>query len=395
MKNKTALLKVSNITKSFPIPSSFFSAKKQTFQALDDISFELFEGECLGLVGESGCGKSTLAKVLVHLEEATSGKIVFKETDITHIEKNKLKSVRAEIQMIFQDPFSSLNPRQSIAKTIQEGLDIHAIGTKAWRKEHVRNLLQKVGLESDLVSKFPHQFSGGQRQRIAIARAIATSPKLIICDECVSALDVSIQAQILALLKDLQIENNLSYLFISHNIAVVQYMCDRILVMSAGRILEILPSANLQENAKHPYTKELLKAVLSPEFKQENDTLKKESVDKELRNTNGIIDTGEMLASNETITTGKTTNIASVKDKEIALNISGETAGSLKENAGLQEKKTENEKKEQAYTMTNSFACPFYPRCPQALAICETHVPDGKNFQLGHGMQTVFCHLYD
>ena len=229
---------------------------------MDSVSFNVERGKTLGLVGESGCGKSTLAKCIMGLESLTSGEIIFRNKSIRTWDE---KDLRRHMQMVFQDPYSSLNPRQKISSIIREGLDIHSIGTRTERNEKVNNLLGLVGLRPEHGSRYPHEFSGGQRQRVAVARVLALDPQLIVCDEPVSALDVSVQAQILGMLKDLQSRFNLTYIFISHDLSVVSHICDQVAVMYLGRIMELSPSDTLFASPKNPYTKALLSAVLSPD----------------------------------------------------------------------------------------------------------------------------------
>jgi peptide/nickel transport system ATP-binding protein len=237
--------------------------------AVDNVSFELFRGECLGLVGESGCGKTTTSKIVMRAISADSGQVSYNDhgkiIDVLALSERELQKYRRRVQYIFQDPFGSLNPRMTVFDIISEPLVIHNVGDQAERFERVRELMTLVGLDIRYLRRYPHSFSGGQRQRIGIARALALQPDLLICDEPVSALDVSIQAQILNLLKDLQSELNLTYLFISHNLAVVDYICDRIAVMCAGRLVELARREHLFRNPVHPYTKALLSAVPNPD----------------------------------------------------------------------------------------------------------------------------------
>ncbi len=230
--------------------------------AVTDVSFTLDKGETLGLVGESGCGKSTLAKCVMGLETMTSGDILFQGASIRDWDHKKL---RRSMQMVFQDPYSSLNPRQRVGDIIKEMYDIHGIGTRAERKDKVRALLERVGLRPDQFERYPHEFSGGQRQRVAVARALALDPDLVVCDEPVSALDVSVRAQVLNLLRSLQQQFELTYIFISHDLSVVSHISDRVAVMYLGRIVELAPSEALFEKPLHPYTKALLSAILPPD----------------------------------------------------------------------------------------------------------------------------------
>ncbi|SEE01217.1 peptide/nickel transport system ATP-binding protein [Tenacibaculum sp. MAR_2010_89] len=259
--NQTPLLEIIDLKKEFITNGSWFS-KKNKVVAVNSVSFKIYEGETLGLVGESGCGKTTLGRTILQLEKITSGQIIYKGDDITKLSKNNLKSIRKEIQIIFQDPFSSLNPRITVGKAIIEPMIVHNILTSnKERKEYVLNLLKKVGLEADHFYRYPHEFSGGQRQRIGIARTIALQPKLIICDESVSALDVSVQAQVLNLLNQLKSEFNFTYIFISHDLSIVKYMADQLVVMNKGLIEEINDADIIYNNPKTTYTKTLIEAI--------------------------------------------------------------------------------------------------------------------------------------
>jgi peptide/nickel transport system ATP-binding protein len=254
------LLEIVNLKKYFESRKGF--SKNDTIKAVDDVSFKLYEGETLGLVGESGCGKTTLGRSILHLEEITSGKIFYKGKDITVLSKPELVNLRKEIQIIFQDPFSSLNPRISIGNAIIEPMTVHKIlPSYTDRKLYVLDLLKKVGLEEDHFNRYPHEFSGGQRQRIGIARAIALNPKIIICDESVSALDVSVQAQVLNLLNELKKVFNFSYIFISHDLSVVKFMSDQLIVMNQGKIEEINDSDEIYSAPKSSYTKNLIASI--------------------------------------------------------------------------------------------------------------------------------------
>ncbi|MGQ3677594.1 ABC transporter ATP-binding protein [Tenacibaculum discolor] len=255
------LLEIVNLHKDFISNASWFS-KPAIVKAVNDVSFKIYEGETLGLVGESGCGKTTLSRTILQLEKATSGSILYKGTDITKLSKSAFKKLRKDIQIIFQDPFSSLNPRITVGNAILEPMKVHHIlNSNNERKEYVCNLLEKVGLEADHFNRYPHEFSGGQRQRIGIARAIALQPKLIICDESVSALDVSVQAQVLNLLNQLKSEFNFTYIFISHDLSVVKYMADQLVVMNKGRVEEIADADEIYQHPKTKYTQTLIEAI--------------------------------------------------------------------------------------------------------------------------------------
>ncbi|MBP7415159.1 MAG: dipeptide ABC transporter ATP-binding protein [Pyrinomonadaceae bacterium] len=258
-----ALLEVKNLVKHFPVDNS-----DDVVQAVDDVSFDLIQGETLGLVGESGCGKSTVGRCLLRLIEPTSGEVLFEGKNIVGLPNKEMQMLRREMQIIFQDPYASLNPRLSIRSIVSEPLKIHGIGNKNEQNERVADLLKKVGLDPKYADRYPHEFSGGQRQRIGIARALALDPKLIICDEPVSALDVSVQAQVVNLLQQLQDDLGLTYLFISHGLAVVEHISDRVAVMYLGKIVEICDAAELYEDALHPYSQALLSAIPIPDPKQ-------------------------------------------------------------------------------------------------------------------------------
>ena len=259
------LLEVTNLKKHFPIKGGVFSRTIGFVYAVDDISFTVNKGETLGLVGESGCGKSTTGRTILRLIEPTDGKIHFEGQDVTALDKNAMRSLRREMQIIFQDPYASLNPRMTVGSIVGEPLEIHRIAKGSEKTERVASLLQKVGLRAEDMRKYPHEFSGGQRQRIGIARALALNPKLIVCDEPVSALDVSIQAQVINLLEDLQEEFGLSYLFIAHNLNVVEHISNRVAVMYLGQIVELASDADLYNDPQHPYTEALLSAVPIPD----------------------------------------------------------------------------------------------------------------------------------
>ncbi len=258
------LLDVRNLKKHFPIRSGVLSNVVGQVHAVDGVSFFLNRGETLGLVGESGCGKSTTGRLILRLLDLTAGTVVFDGADITHLSRKAMRSVRREMQIIFQDPYASLNPRMTVRRIVGEPFKIHRIAGKSEIEERVVALLEKVGLHADHLRRYPHEFSGGQRQRIGIARALALHPKLIVADEPVSALDVSIQAQVINLLQDLKQEFALSFIFIAHDLSVVEYMSDRVAVMYLGKIVEMASAEELYREPKHPYTQALLSAVPIP-----------------------------------------------------------------------------------------------------------------------------------
>lgn len=261
----TPLLEIKNLTKNFPIKGGFLSREIANVQAVNNVSLSIKKGETLGLVGESGCGKSTLGRCIIRLIEPTSGRIFFEGNDITEYNRKDLRSLRRRMQIIFQDPYASLNPRMTIGNIISEPLVIHKIGAnKKEREERVQKLLELVGLRREAIGRYPHEFSGGQRQRIGIARALAVEPNLIVCDEPVSALDVSIQAQVINLLMDLQQKLGLTYLFIAHDLKVVEHISTRVAVMYLGRIVELASADDLYQNPQHPYTQALLSAIPIP-----------------------------------------------------------------------------------------------------------------------------------
>lgn len=275
-KELKTLLQVKGLKKHFPVKGmqGILKGDRPKVKAVDDVSFELYEGETFGLVGESGCGKSTTGRTIMRLTDPTEGEAIYRGRDIFTQKGSELRKIREEIQMVFQDPYSSLNPKKRIGHALQEPLVVHSIGDRKEHAERVMDIMQKVGLQLDHYYRFPHEFSGGQRQRIGLARALIANPKLIICDEPVSALDVSIQSQIINLLKQMQQEFNLTYLFIAHDISVVRHISDRIGVMYLGKLVETAPTDRLIGNALHPYTQALLSAVPMP-----NPRLKRERIE--------------------------------------------------------------------------------------------------------------------
>jgi oligopeptide/dipeptide ABC transporter ATP-binding protein len=264
-KDNNTILRVEGLKKYFPIRRGFFQRIAGWNKAVDGVSFEIQQGKTLGLVGESGCGKTTVARLILKLLESDAGKIVFQGTDISNLAENDMNLHRKDMQIVFQDPYGSLNPRMTVGLSIEEGLRILGIKNAHKRKERLEKLLQMVGMSPESADRYPHEFSGGQRQRIGIARALSVEPLLVICDEPISALDVSIQAQIINLLKGLQDRLGLSYLFISHDLNVVGYLCNTIAVMYKGCIMEFAPTEQLFENPRHPYTISLLAAIPDPE----------------------------------------------------------------------------------------------------------------------------------
>ena len=270
------ILQVRNLKKYFPIKKGAIFAKEVgAVKAVDDISFDLWPGETLGVVGESGCGKSTTGRAILQLHKPTAGSVVFQGQELTTLNNQQMRAVRRDLQIVFQDPYASLNPRMTVGNIIAEPLIIHQIGTKDTRRARVKELLDIVGLNPAFTNRYPHEFSGGQRQRIGIARALALQPKLIICDEPVSALDVSIQAQVMNLLEDLQKEFALTYMFIAHDLAVVKHVSDRVAVMYLGKIVELAEADKLYSDPQHPYTQALLSSipVADPEVARRKDRI--------------------------------------------------------------------------------------------------------------------------
>lgn len=263
--NTNVLMEAKNLKKYFTVEGSTFNGKRSFVHAVDDVSLKIYEKETLALVGESGCGKSTLGRLLIRLIDATAGEVYFNGKNIFNLKSEELRNLRKEMQIVFQDPYASLNPRMRVVDIISEPLITHNAVTKNQKAERVKELMNVVGLREAYMNRFPHQFSGGQRQRIGIARALALNPKLIVCDEPVSALDVSIQSQILNLLQDLQTEMGLTYLFISHDLSVVKHISDRVCVMFLGKICELGSTKDIYEKPIHPYTKFLIDALPKPD----------------------------------------------------------------------------------------------------------------------------------
>ena len=266
MTENNAIVRVEHLTKHFPITRGIlFQREVGSVQAVDDVSFSIKEGETLGLVGESGCGKSTTGRSILQLYRPTSGKVFFRDQELTKMKGEDLRRNRRNMQMIFQDPYASLNPRMTVGGIISEPLEVHGIGKASERRERVEELLRLVGLNPYFINRYPHEFSGGQRQRIGVARALALQPEFIVCDEPISALDVSIQAQVVNLLEELQERFGLTYLFIAHDLSMVRHICDRTAVMYLGKVVELAPREDLYNSPLHPYTQALLSAVPIPD----------------------------------------------------------------------------------------------------------------------------------
>jgi peptide/nickel transport system ATP-binding protein len=269
--NGTVLVQVENLTKHFPVRLGAFGEHAATVHALDGISFDIRKGETLGLVGESGCGKSTAGLTILQLHRPTAGQVYYQDIDLTQLKERQLRPIRQKMQIIFQDPYSTLSPRMTVGSAIAEPIRVHNLAPKGRIQARVSELLCDVGLNPDYANRYPHEFSGGQRQRICIARALACEPEFIVCDEPISALDVSIQAQIINLLEDLQGKYGLTYLFIAHDLAVVRHISDRVAVMYLGKLAEMAPKDKLFESPLHPYTRALLSAVPVPNPRQERE----------------------------------------------------------------------------------------------------------------------------
>ncbi|MBN8201566.1 ABC transporter ATP-binding protein [Bacillus sp. NTK034] len=267
------ILQVKDLQQYFPIKGGVFGRTVNHVKAVDGVNFTIYEGETVSIVGESGCGKSTTGRAILRLDEPTGGEVIFQGTNLLSKSKREMRSIRKDLQVIFQDPFASLNPRRSIGQTLEEAMGILNVVPKANRRGRAIELLEQVGLKEEHIDRYPHEFSGGQRQRIGIARALAVEPKLIICDEAVSALDVSVQAQVLNLLKKLQKEYGLTYLFISHDLGVVRHISDRIIVMYLGKVVEIAEKKSLFDNPRHPYTQALLSAIPEPNRKKKKERI--------------------------------------------------------------------------------------------------------------------------
>ncbi|HBV23413.1 MAG TPA: peptide ABC transporter ATP-binding protein [Jeotgalicoccus sp.] len=273
MPSSKPLLNVENLEQHFPIKGGFLGRTVNHVKAVDGITFSIDKGETVAVVGESGCGKSTTGRAILRLDEPTGGKVEFEGQDVLAMSKDEMRKMRKDMQIIFQDPYASLNPRKTVRQTLWEAMDIQKVVPRKERNNRIIELMETVGLQKHQIDRYPHEFSGGQRQRIGIARALSVNPKLIICDEAVSALDVSIQAQVLNLLKRLQRELGLTYLFISHDLGVVRHIADRIIVMYLGKIVEVGDTESIFENPQHPYTKALLSAIPVPDPRKKSERI--------------------------------------------------------------------------------------------------------------------------
>ena len=260
-----SLVQVRNLKKYFPVSRQLFSTQRRYIKAVDDVSFDVFEGETLGLVGETGCGKTTVARTILQLYRPTSGQVLFDGVDLASLQENDLRKMRSRMQMIFQDPYASLNPRMTVGAIIAAPLDVHTKLDQKEKRERVQELLKLVGLNPDFVNRYPHEFSGGQRQRIGIARALALNPDLVICDEPISSLDVSIQAQVVNLLEELQNRLGLTYIFVAHDLSMVRHISDRMVVMYLGKVMELADRNEIYLHPSHPYTRALMSAVPIPD----------------------------------------------------------------------------------------------------------------------------------
>ena len=274
MSAQEPLLRVEHLKKYFTSKKKFLESKPKTVRAVDDVSFEIMRGETFGVVGESGCGKSSLGRTILRLHEPDSGKVIYDGVDLSQLSHREMREYRRKMQIIFQDPYASLNPRMTVKELICAPLDVFEIGSKEEREKAVLNMMTKVGLPHEYLNRYPHQFSGGQRQRIMIARALILNPEFVVCDEPVSALDVSVRAQVLNLMRDLQRDMSLTYMFISHDLSVVRYVCDRIMVMYLGQVMEIATKDELYARAQHPYTQALLSSIPIPDVDVQPDRIR-------------------------------------------------------------------------------------------------------------------------
>lgn len=274
MSAQEPLLRVEHLKKYFTSKKKFLESKPKTVRAVDDVSFEIMRGETFGVVGESGCGKSSLGRTILRLHEPDSGKVIYDGVDLSQLSHREMREYRRKMQIIFQDPYASLNPRMTVKELICAPLDVFEIGSKEEREKAVLDMMTKVGLPHEYLNRYPHEFSGGQRQRIMIARALILNPEFVVCDEPVSALDVSVRAQVLNLMRDLQRDMSLTYMFISHDLSVVRYVCDRIMVMYLGQVMEIATKDELYARAQHPYTQALLSSIPIPDVDVQPDRIR-------------------------------------------------------------------------------------------------------------------------